>query len=171
LVDSNKTKLVIGSTAPENVVRRTQLFERYWFAPLVDAPSEEGITKAITKDTGLPALNTGGTVGTAAWAFVSAILRCRNVAVVGMDLGYYSDTPLEKTQSYHMVNGNPEMYHWEETPYGRFYTDLTYFWYRQNLLDLLEANNVTITNCTGAGMLYGKNVINMELEDWLRSSL
>jgi 6-hydroxymethylpterin diphosphokinase MptE-like protein len=171
IVDGSPCKLVISTTSPANVVERTSKMERFWFAPLVDDPAQEGITRTIVKETGAPALNTGGTVGTTASIFARTILGCSNVAVVGMDLGYYPDTPLEKTQSYHMVNGNPEMYHWEETPYGRFYTDLTYFWYRQNLLDLLEANNVTITNCTGAGMLYGKNVINMELEDWLRSSL
>ena len=68
-----------------------------------------------------------------------------------------------------MVKGNPEMYHWEMTPYGQFYTDPTYYWYRQNLLDLLEANQCQITNCTEAGMLYGKNVKNQKLEDWLKS--
>jgi hypothetical protein len=170
LVDGHKVPLVIATTSPRTVVERTQSFERWWFAPLVDAPQERGITASIMEITDCPALNTGGTVGTAAWAFASSILGCQDVAVVGMDLGYYPNTPLEKTQSYHMVNGNPEMYHWEETPYGRFYTDPTYYWYRQNLLDLLEANNMKLTNCTGAGMLYGRNVINMELEDWLKSS-
>jgi hypothetical protein len=170
LVDKLPRPLVIGTTAPSNVVERTKGFERYWFAPLVDSPQTAGITASIVEATGCPALNTGGTVGTAAWAFSSSVLGCKDIAVVGMDLGYYPDTPLEQTQSYHMVKGNPEMYHWEETPYGQFYTDPTYYWYRQNLLDLLEANNMKLTNCTGAGMLYGKNIINMELEDWLCAS-
>ena len=61
LVDANRTKLVICSTSPENVVARTSGFDRYWFAPLVDNPFEDGLTKAITTLTGLPALNTGGT--------------------------------------------------------------------------------------------------------------
>jgi hypothetical protein len=170
LVDANKVPLVICSAAPENVVRRTKDFERYWFAPLVDSPEEDGCTKEIVEYTGLPALNTGGTVGSAAIVFAQAILQSKNVAVVGMDLGYYPDTPLKQTQSYHMLKGDPEMYLWEDTPYGRYFTDPTYAWYRQNLLDLLEANDLSLTNCTGAGMLYGPNVVNMELEDWLKSS-
>jgi hypothetical protein len=170
LIDSANTPLVLATCSPENVVRRTKGLARYWFAPLVDNPEEEGLTQEMVKTTSCPALNTGGTVGTAAVVFASTVLECKRIAVVGMDLGYYLDTPLSQTQSYHMVKGDPEMYHWEDTPYGRFYTDPTYFWYRQNLLDLLEANNTQITNCTGAGMLYGKNVINMELEEWLKSS-
>ena len=170
LVDGNKTNLVIASTCPENVVRRTSSFERFWFAPLVDSPDQQGITRQTMAATSLPALNTGGTVGTAAWVFAQSILGCKNIAVVGMDLGYYPDTPLEKTQSYYMVNGNPEMYHWEDTPYGRYFTDPTYAWYRQNLLDLLEANQCTLTNCTEAGMLYGPNIKNMKLEEWITST-
>jgi hypothetical protein len=169
LVDSHKTPIIICSASPQNVVERLVSFERFWFAPLVDDPQSDGITKRITEATRLPALNTGGTVGTAAWSFAHSILGCRNIAVVGMDLGYYPDTPLEQTQSFHMLKGNPEMYRWEDTPYGRYFTDPTYFWYRQNLLDLLEANQCQITNCSEAGMLYGKNVKNQSLDSWMHT--
>lgn len=167
LIDAQRTSLVIATSAPRNVVERTSAFDRYWFCPLVDELSNGSITRQMVEKTLAPALNTGGTVGTAAWAFAHSVLSCKDIAVVGMDLGYYPDTPLRQTQSYHMLKGDPEMYLWENTPYGRYFTDPTYFWYRQNLLDLLEANDLSLTNCTGAGMLYGKNVINMELEQWL----
>ncbi len=169
LVDQLPCPLIISTTAPQNVVDRTKGHTRYWFAPLVDSPYNGELTSKLVRETGCPALTTGGTVGSCAWAFAHAVLGCKNIAVVGMDLGYYPDTPLEQTQSYHMLKGNPDMYHWEETPYGRFYTDPTYYWYRQNLLDLLEANQCQITNCTEAGILYGRNIVNMSLEDWLKS--
>lgn len=170
LVDGNKVPLVICSTAPENVVERTKDFERYWFAPLVDNPEKEGLTRTMVEATGLPAMNTGGTVGTAAWIFSKTILNCEDIAVVGMDLGYYMDTPLEKTQSYHMLEGDPGMYRRFVTPYGEAYTDPTYYFYRDNFLDLLKASGSTITNCSEAGMLFGDGVQHKKLEEWLCQS-
>lgn len=171
LVDGNRVPLIICSTAPQNVVKRTAAFKRYWFAPLVDDPETEGsITRNICEATDLPAMNTGGTVGTAAWVFAHSILKSPDIAGVGMDLGYYYDTPLEQTQSWHMLKGDRRYYPSFVNPQGkRFFTDPTYASYKQNFLDLLEANDATVTNCSGAGLLYGDRVKCVELETWLRS--
>lgn len=168
-VDDAPAKLVISVTAPANMVARTSRMERFWFAPLVDNPDEEGITRSICAETGLPALNTGGTVGTAAWVFAHQILESSRIAVVGMDFGYYLDTPLEKTQSWHMLKGDPEMYPRMRGFWGEHFTDPTYAWYRQNFLDLLKANNARVTNCSEAGLLIGDGVDCMGLDRWLAS--
>lgn len=174
LVDQYKATLVICSTSPANVVYRTKEFCRYWFAPLVDDPLTEGsLTREIVEATGLPAMNTGGTIGNAAWVFAHQILKANDIAAVGMDFGYPLDTPLEKTQSWNMLKGNenPEDFyprfqgHW-----GEAYTDPTYYFYRQALLDMLEANDGTITNCTEGGLLIGDRVICKDLDKWLKSS-
>jgi len=173
LVDEHKTKIVICSSSPQNVVQRTMAFEQFWFAPLVDNPQSDGITKGITESTGLPAFNTGGTVGTAAWVFAHSILGCKDIAIVGMDLGYSMDTPFHQTQSYNMLKQYEpihEFFPHFTSPYGECYTDPTYFWYRENFLELLKENNATVTNCSGAGMLFGDGVKNVELEEWLASS-
>ena len=169
LVDSYRAPLVISSTSPSNVVKRTASHKRYWFAPLVDDPDEEdSITRKICEATDLPAMNTGGTIGTAAWVFANSILKSENIAVVGMDFGYYYDTPIEQTQSWHMLNGDREYYPSYVNPDGqRFFTDPTYWWYRQNFLDLLEANDKTVSNCSGAGLLYGDRVAWRVFEEWL----
>ena len=169
LVDRARSKLIICSTAPANVVKRTAHMERYWFAPLVDDVEADGLTRQIVGATALPAMNTGGTVGTAAWVFAHSVLKSPNIAVVGMDFGYPLETPLDKTQSWHMLGGDPAMYPQEQGHWGAAFTDPTYFYYRSNLLDLLAANGATLTNCSEAGLLKGENVRCMGLDEWLKS--
>ena len=80
-------KLIICSTAPKNVVKRIidVGFDSYWWAPLVDNPEEpDSLTRKMVEETKLPAMNTGGTVGTAAWVFALTQLKIPKIAVVGM---------------------------------------------------------------------------------------
>lgn len=167
LVDENMTRLAISCTSPANLVARTQQFDRYWFAPLVDDPEQDGLTRAMADLTGLPAMNTGGTVGTAAWVFAHQVLQSQDIAVVGMDFGYYLDTPLQQTQSWHMLGGDPVMYPKRMGHWGEHYTDATYAWYLGNFLDLLKASGAQVTNCSEAGLLTGGGVNCKRLEDWL----
>jgi len=167
--------LLICSTSPVNVAVRTSGMQRYWFAPLVDNPALPGsLTRRIAWITGLPSLNTGGTVGTAAIMFAHCILKAQDIAVIGMDLGYTADTPLERTQSWNMLKGRKDvvgLYPKVQHPqWGECYTDPTYHWYKQNLLVLLKSGGFSITNCTGGGALYGPHVECCELEKWARGS-
>jgi hypothetical protein len=168
LVDANRVPIVMASSAPETVVECSKAFDRYWFVPLVDDPEHEGLTRQMVDATGAPALNTGGTVGTAAWAFSHCVLKSKDVAVVGMDFGYPTDTPLKNTQEWNLTGGDPDLY--PQFPERGYYSSPTYFWYRQNFLDLLEAADARVTNCSGAGLLYGDRVDEMGLETWLKSS-
>ena len=167
LVDASPVPLVIATTAPQAVVSRTEAFARFWFSPLVDRPVQGSLTRIMCAATECPALNTGGTVGTAAWAFAHQILKSPDIAAVGMDFGYYADTPLDKTQSWHMLGGDPAMYPTRTGHWGAGFTDPTYAWYMQNFLDLLAAADARIVNCSGAGLLMGPRVDCMELEAWL----
>lgn len=171
-VDENKCPLVICTTAPENVVARTSGFDRYWFAPLVDHPAPGSLTREIVNATKAPALNTGGTVGTAAWCFAYSILKSADIAVVGMDFGYYEDLPLEQTQEWNMLKdgGNvEEMFPYRRSPWGRCRTSPTYTFYRNGLMDLLRANHAEITNCSEHGILFGPYVALSTVEQWLAS--
>lgn len=166
------SKFIVATTAPENVVER--LFAAgavpYWFTPLVDKPTEGSLTRQMVDASGCPALNTGGTVGTAAWVFAHSILRSQNIACVGMDFGYSMATPFKETQSYNMLKDYENMseFYPHFTGYwGEAYTDPTYWWYRENFLDLLKANKARVINCSGAGLLFGPHVGCMELEQWL----
>ena len=174
-------KLVICSAAPRNVVERTRAvgFDGYWWAPLVDNPKDkDSLTRTIVGETGLPAMNTGGTVGTAAWVFALTVLKSPRIAVVGMDLGYYkADTSYQQTQTYYSLKDRvgeekiqeyfPE-FTFPATGEG-FYTDPTYYWYRSNLLDLVSASKSTLYNCTGGGTLVGNGVECLEIEEFCRN--
>ena len=171
--------LIICSSAPKNVVARCDEagMKLHWWAPLVDDPKHpDSITRKLVNITGLPAMNTGGTVGTAAWVFAQTVLRIPSIAVVGMELGYYKeDTSYYQTQTYYALKelvgiDDLESFFPECTfplTGEAFYTDPTYFWYRQNMLDLLKASGTTVYNCTGGGTLVGEGVKCVELEEFI----
>lgn len=180
LVDQHgkNKKLIICSASPKNIVERTRAvgFDAYWWAPLVDNPEkEDSLTRAIVKETKLPAMNTGGTVGTAAWVFALTVLKIPKIAVVGMDLGYYkADTSHLQTQTYYSLKehvGEENIHeYFPEFTYPEtgesFYTDPTYYWYRNNLLDLISASGTSLYNCTGGGTLMGAGVECINIEDF-----
>ena len=166
------TEVVISTTAPKNVVDRTKAFKRYWFVPLVDNPySVQSLTRQMAKETNAPAINTGGTVGTAAIMFAHTVLKAKKIGVIGMDLGYTSGMELERTQSWNMLKDkqNVDSYYitMNHPKWGPCYVDPTYFWYRQNLLGLLKSAGLTISNCSGSGTLYGPHVHCCELEEFV----
>jgi len=172
-------KLVICSSAPKNIVDRARDigFESYWWAPLVDNPEEsDSLTRKMIHETKLPAMNTGGTVGTAAWVFALTVLKIPKIAVVGMDLGYYADdTSYLQTQCYNSLVrevGEDNVYdYYPEFVYPitgeRFFIDPTYYWYRSNMLDLISSSKSVIYNCTGGGTLVGQGIECLEIEDFL----
>jgi hypothetical protein len=164
----------------ETVVRRLSeaQFDLYWWNPLVDDPEgENSLTKQLYEINPIACLNTGGTVGNAAWVFAHDVLKARSIALVGMDCGYYEDTPLEKTQTYYELKehiGKEEELENCFVSYTfpltgeRFYTDPTYYWYRQNLLELLDnAESVTV-NCTEGGTLIDERIPIIYLNQYLR---
>ena len=168
LVDAHRAPLIIATTAPQNVVARTAAFDRYWFAPLVDAPEPGSLTRAMCEATGCPALNTGGTVGTAAWTFAHQVLRSPNIAIVGADYGYYDDLPLERTQEWKML-GDPAMFPEVDGIGRKCRTSPLYYWYAQNFKALLDAADARITNCSQHGILRGDRIACMSIEEWLKS--
>ena len=176
-----QTRAVVCSSAPPNVVERLgeAHFDAYWWNPLVDNPKDpNSLTRHLYSINELPCMNTGGTVGTAAWVFAATILKIPRIGAVGMDLGYYSDLPIEKTQTYYELVAhvgtveNIKNYFCEfEFPLTgeKYYTDPTYYWYRKNLLELLEAGRFTLYNCTEGGTLFGDRVKCLSLLDFLNS--
>lgn len=178
----NQLKLIVSSTSPLNVVDRAieAGMDLYWWNPLVDDPSDSSsLTRALYKINNLPCFNTGGTVGTAAWVFAESILKARNIGVTGMDLGYPATTPLNETQTWYelheFVKSEDELVklfqHFTFPLTGElYYTDPTYYWYRQNFFDLLEQSSGKTYNCTEGGILFGDGIECVELETFLSMS-
>ena len=176
-----RLKVIAASSAPENVVHRLNeaKAEIYWWNPLVDDPrGPDSLTRRLYDINKLPAFNTGGNVGSAAWVFAATKLKIPRVGVLGMDLGYYADLPRAQTQTYYELlkhNGGDEKamaeYFTDFTfplTQEKFYTDPVYFWYRKNLLQLLEQAPCKTFNCSEGGTLYGPGIECVALEDFLR---
>lgn len=174
------TKAVVASTTPRNVVERLKeaKFDIYWWNPLVDDPHPaNSLTRQLYEMNRLPCLNTGGTVGTAEWLFASTLLKIPCIGLVGMDFGYYSDTPKENTQTYfelvEHLNGRMNLddcFMEFEFPLTRqkFYTDPTYFWYRRNFFDLAKKVSAKTYNCTEGGTLVGDGIECLRLEEFFK---
>jgi len=176
-----KTKAIVASSAPQNVVRRIEeaKFDTYWWNPLVDNPADSNsLTRRLYEINGLPCMNTGGNVGTAAWVFASTVLKIPAIAMLGMDFGYYADLPYSKTQKYyelidHLGTTEGLEAHFPIYTYPltgeKFYTDVTYSWYRKNFLELLALSSVSTVNCTGGGVLFGDRLTCVTLDTFLET--
>ena len=176
----SKSKAIVASSAPQNVVRRIEeaKFDTYWWNPLVDNPAEpNSLTRQLYDINRLPCVNTGGNVGTASWVFASTILKIPTIALLGMDFGYYADLPYSKTQKYyelidHLGTTEGLEAHFPVYTYPltgeKFYTDVTYSWYRKNFLELLTLSNARTFNCTGGGVLFGDRLPCVTLEEFLK---
>jgi hypothetical protein len=149
----------------------------FWWNPMYDDPSiAGGVTRQARAIAPVPAMATGGNCGTAAWVFAGAILEAPTVVVVGMDLGYMPGTPVLNTQysaelqdifgeqfaSAFINVPNP---HTNET----WFTDPTYWWYRQTFLQMAALAPFPTVNCTGGGILFGDGVEWQDLDRFLSS--
>lgn len=178
----HKSTALVCTASPLNVVNR--LIESgmpmYWWNPLVDDPhSPNSLTKELYSINSIPCLNTGGTVGTAAWVFAASTLKIPRIGMVGVDLGYPIDTPKEQTQTYYELlhhlgvdEGADVSDYFKRSQFPltgeSYYTDPTYYWYRRNFLELLGKSQDSETfNCTEGGTLFGDSVQCVALDDFL----
>ena len=180
LVNANgpRIRIALASSVSEAVARRVveSGMDAYWWNPMYDDyDAEDSLTRRINALNGLPCVNAGGNVGTACWVFAHAVLGKKRVGLVGMDFGYYADTPHDKTQYYKEILAlvgpdrlnevfvrilNPHL--------GReFYTDPAYLWYREAFLEMVQQADCETYNCTGGGILFGPGIHWMALPEFL----
>ena len=96
-----------------------------------------------------------------------------------MDYSYYIDTPFKQTQYYDVIRDrvgtkylkffykkifNPKIKKY-------FYTDHAYLWYRNCFLEMIRKANSKTTNCSGAGILFGKKLGWTTLSNFCRINL
>ncbi len=175
----SKIKVIMATCVAPNVVARCREagMPLYWWNPICDDYDAPGShTRRLYDLTGMPCMVTGGNGGASAWIFANAVLQKSPVAFVGMDFGYAPGTPLSKTQYYHeLIKIYPEdrlseayieVYnpHLNET----WYTDPTYYWYRQCFLDVVKQSGWTAYNCTGGGTLIGDGIEWMALDHFIK---
>jgi hypothetical protein len=162
-------KIALATCASQPVVERVLQAEMqvYWWNPMFDDPDlPDSKTAALFRANRLPCINAGGNVGTAGYMIGHAVLEKSDVAVTGMDLSYYAETPYLNTQYYRDLVDivgeenldsvfirihNPYLQAW-------FYTDPAYYWFREAFLELAADADCVTHNCTEGGILFGGNV-------------
>lgn len=175
-------RVCMASCASQGVVQRATEagMDIYWWNPMLDddeAPNS--LTRALHEMNGLPCINAGGNVGTACWTLAHAVLGKRRVGLVGVDFGYYEDTPYFRTQYYREIlelvgpDRLDEVFVRIHNPHvGRdFYTDPAYLWYRDCFLEMAESADCETFNCTGGGILFGPGVQWASLDEFIQQCL
>jgi hypothetical protein len=110
--------------------------------------------------------------------FAHAVLGKKRVGLVGMDFGYYADTPHDKTQYYKEIlalvgpDRLNEVFVRILNPHlgQEFYTDPAYLWYREAFLEMVQQADCETYNCTGGGILFGPGIHWVTLTEFLQGA-
>jgi len=161
----------------------------FWFHPLIDDyRKQESVNKIMNmmsksdkNPNGLPGLQTGGNVGCFSWIFSWAILGCSPIGLIGLNMGFDGDTPLEKTYHYDQVLNHFDN---DKSKVGKFYRkvfnkdlgtesllDPVFNFYRAAFLDLVVRTPrwTKTINATEGGSLFGKRIKNMKFVNFLNT--
>jgi hypothetical protein len=179
LVDAYGPKIKVAaatSAAPAVVERCEQArMELYWWNPMYDDYDRPGsLSRRLWEMNGLPCLNGGGNVGTAAWVVTHAVLGRKRVGLIGMDFGYAPGTPPEKTQYYPELRALlgdrfADAYTHVPNPHvgETWFCDPAYLWFRDVLLEMAREADGETFNCTEGGILFGDGVAFVTLDEFL----
>jgi len=182
LVDryGREIRVAIATSAAPAVVDRCEAagMRLYWWNPMYDDYDKPGsLSRRLWEANGLPCLNGGGNVGTAAWVLTHAALGKRRIGLVGIDLGYAPGTPYEKTQYFpELVEllgaRHREAFIHTENPVTRemWFSDPAYHWFREVFLEMAREADCQTFNCTEGGLLFGEGVITSTLDAFLETA-
>jgi hypothetical protein len=172
-----KIKVAVATSAAPAVVERCEQarMELYWWNPMYDDYDKPGsLSRRLWEDNGLPCLNGGGNVGTAAWVLTHAVLGKVRIGLVGMDFGYAPGTAYEKTQYYPELvqllgNRVTEAYTHVPNPYTgeTWFCDPAYLWFRDVFLATVRQAGCDTLNCTEGGILFGDGIEFVPLDEFL----
>jgi len=165
---------------PRTALRCREIgLDAFWFNPMYDDYDQPGsFTRKVHDLVPVPCLNAGGNVGTAAWVLAHSVLGARRVGLVGFDFAYYPGTSLKQTQYYEslvelfgedgVADVLPVLPH--PSTGERFFTDPAYLWFRQVFLEMEASAPCETVNCTEGGILYGGNIREMPLRQFLHET-
>ena len=172
-----RIKVAIATSAAPAVVDRCEKagMDLYWWNPMYDDYEKpDSLSRRLHRMNGLPCLNGGGNVGTAAWVLAHAVLGKRQVGLVGMDFSYPPGMPYSRTQYYPELRellGDrfEEAFIQVENPHVRetWFCDPAYYWFREVFLEMARQAACETFNCTEGGILFGPGVSQVRLEEFL----
>lgn len=129
---------------------------------------------------GLPAIQTGGNVGTSSWFVSWKILQCTKVVLIGMNHGWNEDTPMDIitkhgvsfARSYDESSPSfkrlfPKIYNPELKKYCIL--DPIFQYYREAMLEFISRSPswLQTINATEGGSLFGNRLLSMKFSDFL----
>lgn len=178
LVDRHGPQLtaVLATSVSPTVTRRVLQARMpvFWWNPMYDDYElPDSITRQAQAIAAVPSMISGGNCGTAAWVFAGAVLEASTVAVTGMDLGYAPGTPPTHTQYAEELQDilgdefGEAFIHVQNPHQEAWFTDPTYWWYRQTFLELAALAPFRTLNCTEGGVLFGDSVEWSSLDHFL----
>lgn len=170
-------RAIISSTiSPEtlNVIKNSGL-EIFWIHTLVDYNKGKNsfnyisgvMSKIKNKNNGLPAIQTGGNVGTSAWVIAWAILKKSHIGIIGIDHGYYSEDrsnddhifPKEMDQNsqafkkaYPIIHNSKYNCDIQQDPIFQYYSNALKEFIRK------VSHKVTTVNATEGGAIFGDGI-------------
>jgi len=150
----------------------------YWWNPMYDDYDKpDSLSRRLWEMHGLPCLNGGGNVGTAAWVLTSAVLGKRPIGLIGIDLGYAPGTPYEKTQYYPELREllgdryREAFIHTTNPLTGEtWFSDPAYHWFRDVFLEMARDAEGETVNCTEGGLLFGPGLTTATLDSFLENA-
>lgn len=129
---------------------------------------------------GLPAIQTGGNVGTSSWFVSWKILQCTKVVLIGMNHGWNEDTPMDIitkhgvsfARSYDESSPSfkrlfPKIYNPELKKYCIL--DPIFQYYREAMLEFISRSPswLQTINATEGGSLFGDRLLSMKFSNFL----
>ena len=184
-------KCVLSTTVPKEVydIVKQNDMTIYWLHTLFDYNKGQTSFNYITgkivkakKGYGLPAIQTGGNVGTTAWIISWNILKSKIVSLIGIDHGFDVNTSWEDIEKFHPQNkplleldktdkrfqsAFPKVYN----PDFKCYClqDPLFQFYSNAFKELIKkaSDRVKTVNATEGGAIFGKNIQPMKFKEFL----
>lgn len=195
----DKIKCILSTTASPltyKIIKEAHM-ERYWLHTLVDFDKgnssfnyiSDTMVKSKKHERGLPAIQTGGNVGTSAWIISWSLLKCDTVCLVGFDMGYPVDIDLEKDNfnKNFLINYRnlkfPEGINENDEAFKKAYPiitnpefnckcrqDPTFQYYCNALKEFIfkTSKKIYTVNATEGGALFGEGIKCMKFMDFLQ---
>ena len=179
LVDKHgpSMRLAVATSASPAVVDRCSAagLKLFWWNPMYDDYERpDSLSRRLHRVNGLPCLNGGGNVGTAAWVVAHAVLGKQRVGLLGMDFSYPPGMPYSRTQYYPELRellGDrfEEAFIHVENPYlgETWFCDPAYFWFREVFLEMAREAECRTFNCTEGGILFGEGLSMVSLDEFV----
>jgi hypothetical protein len=171
-----RMRAAVATSAAPAVVARCQAagIAMYWWNPMYDDYEQaDSVSRRLFEANGLPCLNGGGNVGTAAWVIAHAVLAKRRVALLGIDFSYPPGTPYTRTQYYPELremlgDAYEQAYVKTDNPFGETWMcDPAYWWFRGVFLEMAREANCRTVNCTEGGILFGDPIEVASIEEFV----